>query len=564
MLNDSIENQNKAIDEFAQKFGLQIIGTFGDTHESAKTDDRKEFQRMIEFCKRSRGKVSTILVYKMTRFSRTGGKAISIADELRSKYGIHIVAVSEPIDTSNANGVLFQEMQLIFSKWDNVQRQQVTSAGMKSKYSKGEWLCKPPQGYDIVRSDGERKIVLNETGKKIKKAWDWKLKGMKNEEIVVKLNKQGVKMYKQQILKIFKNPFYCGLISHGILDGVVVEGSHEKMVSKDVFFKIHDIHMNSKQQGIQHKKENEAIPLKVFMKCADCGEPMTGYIVKRKNLYYYKCRKRGCKVNKSAKEIHTAFKSKLSEYSVKKDYIPAIVYELFHGYSEQNKDSAEKLALLSKRLNELNAYIETLDEKLYVKEEITKEKYDILVFKYNKEKEEISRDLAGMDENISNLEKAIKDAVQIALEPSESWEKGNFKIKSGLQNLFFPSGISFDKKTGVFRTPDINSAIADFARISGDLALIKKGLSTSKSKKSPFAERTLLISNLKPLNELESSRLENIVSPHKIQPPENETMADRLFRDLAAINDLLHYVDAEPFVTPEKAKNTHRVAFKKV
>src|SRR3954467_10880406 len=105
MLNDSIENQSKAIDEFAKKFGLEVVATFGDTHESAKTDDRKEFQRMIDFCKRSRGKISTILVYKMTRFSRTGGKAISIADELRNKYGIHIIAVSEPMDTSNPNGV---------------------------------------------------------------------------------------------------------------------------------------------------------------------------------------------------------------------------------------------------------------------------------------------------------------------------------------------------------------------------------------------------------------------------------------------------------------------------
>lgn len=489
MLNDSIENQNKAIDEFAQRFNLQVIASFGDTHESAKTDDRKEFQRMIEFCKRSRGKVSTILVYKMTRFSRTGGKAISIADELRNKYGIHIIAVSEPIDTSNPNGVLFQEMQLIFSKWDNVQRQQVTSAGMKSKLGKGEWLCKPPQGYDIVISNGERKIMLNEIGKKLKKAWEWKLKGITNEEIVVKLNKLGIKMYKQQMLKIFKNPFYCGLISHGMLDGQVVEGKQERMVSRDVFFKIHEIRQNSTKMGVPHKTENEKISLKVFVKCSDCGEPMTGYIVKKKNLYYYKCRKKGCKCNKSAKDMHMLFVNKLTEYSVKPELIPAIVYELVHGYKEQNNDSSERLSALTKRLTELNGYIETLDEKLFVKEEITKEKYDTLVAKYNSEKEKISQELAGMGNGISNLDKAIQTAITICLKPALSWKEGNFQTKSGLQKLFFPAGIVYDKKTGAFRTPEINSAIADFARLSGDLSLMKKGLSTSKSKKSLSAVR---------------------------------------------------------------------------
>lgn len=101
------------------------------------------------------------------------------------------------MDTTNANGVLMQEVQLIFAKWDNVQRQQVTYAGMKSKYEKGIWLSNPPQGYDIVRKSGVRMIVLNEEGRKIKKAWDWKVRGMKNEDIATKLTKLGVPMYKQ-------------------------------------------------------------------------------------------------------------------------------------------------------------------------------------------------------------------------------------------------------------------------------------------------------------------------------------------------------------------------------
>ncbi|MBK7668651.1 MAG: hypothetical protein IPJ32_15720 [Sphingobacteriaceae bacterium] len=51
---------------------------------------------------------------------------------------------------------------------------------------------------------------------------------MKNEEIILKLQAIGVKMYKQQLHKIFINPFYCGLVSHGMLNGKVVEGVHEK------------------------------------------------------------------------------------------------------------------------------------------------------------------------------------------------------------------------------------------------------------------------------------------------------------------------------------------------
>ncbi|MBS1652403.1 MAG: recombinase family protein, partial [Bacteroidetes bacterium] len=112
--NMSIDTQANAIKEFAQRHNLSIVHSFGGTYESAKTDGRKEFQRMLDFIKSSKGKIGTILVYKMTRFSRTGGKAIAIADELREKYGVHVKAVTEVIDTTNPNGVLFQDMQLIF------------------------------------------------------------------------------------------------------------------------------------------------------------------------------------------------------------------------------------------------------------------------------------------------------------------------------------------------------------------------------------------------------------------------------------------------------------------
>lgn len=79
-----------------------------------------------------------------------------------------------------------------------------------------------------------------------------------------------------------------------------------------------------------------------------------------------------------------------------------------------------------------------------------------------------------------------------------------------------------------------------------------------------MAERTLPSSNLKPLNELEASRLEKAISPHRISGLENETLAEIFFRDMVAINEFLHFVEAEPYITPEKAENHKRVPFKKV
>lgn len=493
--NDSIEVQHAAIHEYAEKNNIQIMQAFGGTNESAKTDERKEFQKMIEYCRKSRGRINTILVYKISRFSRTGTNAMSIAEKLRTAYGIHIISVSEHIDTTNENGVIFQELQMLFAKWDNVQRQQITSAGMIAKYNKGIWLGKPPQGYVIVKQDGERKIILNDEGKKIRKAWDWKLQGFSNEQIVEKLKDIGVKMYKQQISKIFANPFYCGIVAHGLLDGQVREGLHEKMISKEVFFKINEVRMNNSRLGVPHKRENDDLPLRVFCKCSVCGESLTGYVVKKKNLYYYKCSKKGCNLNKSAKQMHELFLGLLKRYIVKEELVEPIAYQIEHEYNALNVDKQKFQQQYKERLAEVSLQIKKLDTKFYVTEEITKDKYDYLTSDLREQYEQISQKLELSSKTISNLNEKLVQALGLCVKLPSIWQQAGFEEKGMLQKMIFPDGIEYDKKSGRLLTFRVNSIFKLIACDYGDLDQIKTGLNTLEDVKSRLAGKKVQISN---------------------------------------------------------------------
>ena len=90
--NLSLGTQMKACEEYAQKYCINIVNYFGGTYESAKTDERKEFVRMLSFVKRSKEKIRWIVVYNVDRFSRTGANGIYIANELK-KQGISILSV---------------------------------------------------------------------------------------------------------------------------------------------------------------------------------------------------------------------------------------------------------------------------------------------------------------------------------------------------------------------------------------------------------------------------------------------------------------------------------------
>ena len=115
--NLSMETQTRAIEHHAETNGKIILARFGGTYESAKTDGRKEFQRMLDFIKEHKGQVSQILVYLIDRFSRTGGAAIALADDLRVNYGVSVLSVAQPIDTRDESGILSQNMQLLFSNY---------------------------------------------------------------------------------------------------------------------------------------------------------------------------------------------------------------------------------------------------------------------------------------------------------------------------------------------------------------------------------------------------------------------------------------------------------------
>ena len=56
--NLSLETQRRAIEQYAERNKLGILGYFGGTYESAKTDGRKEFNRMLDFIRKSKNKVS--------------------------------------------------------------------------------------------------------------------------------------------------------------------------------------------------------------------------------------------------------------------------------------------------------------------------------------------------------------------------------------------------------------------------------------------------------------------------------------------------------------------------
>ncbi|GAB3525959.1 recombinase family protein [Pontibacter brevis] len=456
--NQSLSTQRKHCDAYALDHGLEVVAYFGGTYESAKTDERKEFNRMLAFVKSSKEQISKILVYSPDRFSRSGANAIYISQQLREN-GIDIISVTQQTDTRTSSGKFHQNMQFLFSQWDNDQRREKSISGTIEKLRRGEWPTKAPLGYNQRKVKGEQVITVNETGKLLKKAFTMKAEQhLSNVEILEWLSKMGLRLTKQRLSEIFKNPFYCGVITHAMLGDEVVQGKHEKLVSEKVFLQVNNIQKKN-NHGYTHTKYDTRLPLKSHLKCASCGTNMTGYEVKSKGIHYYKCNKVGCKVNKNAEQLHTAYSSLLNSFAIDERLIAPLKQQLVTTFNSLNEQKAEDAKQLKATLKAIQNKLDTMEER-FVMGEITKAQYEKFSQKLVAEKEQIEASLGEGPKKLSNLEKCVDSSLKMCSEMGKTWVLGDYHTKQKLQKLVFPEGVAYDKENDDYRTEKVNSVFS--------------------------------------------------------------------------------------------------------
>jgi site-specific DNA recombinase len=296
-------------------------------------------------------------------------------------------------------------------------------------------------------------------------------------------------MYPQQLTKIFKKPFYCGILAHAMLEGKVVEGKHEKLISPELFLKVNSIHQKSFNYGVPHKKVDDNLPLKVFVKCGDCKEPFTGYLVKKKGLFYYKCRTTGCKCNKSAKQLHEMFIKELEKLTIKEENIAPLQYALENVYYDLSKGSLQEEAALKIQLTEINKKIDSIEEKYFALGEMNKETFEKFNSRFQEEKKTIEENLQKCSCSISNLSSFVQEAISLSTKLNAVWASSVFSTKEKLQKLIFPEGVYYDRKNGSFRTEKINFIFCLIEANSGSCEANKKRTNDLLNRLSPLAER---------------------------------------------------------------------------
>jgi site-specific DNA recombinase len=461
----SLKTQREACIEYCKREKLVLDKIFTGEGESAKLIDRPELQELLSYCRKNKGKITHMIVYRWDRFSRKVADHLWLRKEL-IKLGVTVKSVTELTDDSLA-GRLQENILAVFNEYDNDLRTERCTKGMKEKIKQGIWPLSMPFGYKPAKKLGakEKKMLPDiknpEVYPYLEKAFKMYLTGNYSiAEVCRKIKKVSngkFKMYPQKLQYALKNKYYYGILVcpfAGEDFGKEFRGLHEPMVTRLEYEKIQQIMKGKGLKVVTKRRLNPDFPLK-FINCA-CEHHYTGSWSKGNGGikgYYYcyhapRCSEEFRSVPKDV--LEDDFLDYLGKLRPKKEFLAKFEQSVTKVWKDKYERVNDDYLRYEGQLNQLKEYKTNLVEK-NAKGILPDEEFQEALEKVKRDIE--LTEIAMNDSRVEmfDLEATIEYANHFISNLARQWYDLGIEGKVRFQKLLFPKGLAY-LGNGNFRT----------------------------------------------------------------------------------------------------------------
>lgn len=426
---ESITNQRKLINRYAEGMQINIFKEYVDDGYSGSNFDRPAFRKMLNDIEN--GIIDSIIVKDLSRFARESIRASEYIEKYFPTHNIRFISILDDIDTYLDN--LSNEF-IEFKLFSNQKMLRETSKKLrqskKSNMLKGMYTATyPAYGYKKDKNNVGKLIVDEEVKPIVKKIFELYLDGKGSSFIAKYLTCNKVKTpaqhigiipYKStdmysiwkstQVIRILKNEVYIGNtvrnVENKIIynkkgkrktsknEWIITKDTHEPIISKEDFYKVQEI-IKSKNGKKINLKYN--FLLRPFMYCAKCGRKVN-FNVRSKNLVDINCPK--AHLNLCEHFYYNYFKIEKEILEKIKDYYmnffdfsnmeEHIIYNKVESFNSKIKKETNLLSLQIKKINSSidELYMRRLDNK------VDEYEYQEIMTQYTNEREEIKNKIS--------------------------------------------------------------------------------------------------------------------------------------------------------------------------
>jgi site-specific DNA recombinase len=478
----SLDSQEKACYDYAMSKGMEVKNgdVFREEGVSAKIINRPELSNMIEYCARSKGKITHCVIWKVDRLARQSHYHHVIKAKLAA-LGVKLVSVTEPIG-DGPMGNLMDGMLAAFAQFDNDVRTARTTGGMRARTMQGGWPHAAPYGLKGARTpSGITTVAPNEDTPRLVKFLTEFSTGAytvrQAADIAYELGmrgKNGNKMTWQTVKNIIINPLYAGFVQSKYTEGDMIKGVHEPIISEKIYYRNISI-----LKGNVHHKSREAVedwPLRGGFLLHTCKKPMTGSSPRGRNgpSPRYSCMECRAKVigrstSKRRELVHDDFLELLNKVRPKAGAAKLFKEIVIRQWNEEFK-SAVKLS------ETLDGEIASLQKKksrvidLFIDSKISDEDKEMKLKEIQAEQAQIELRRIDAKEYVNDKEKIIDGALVFMTNPGKFWNQSGLEVRKRVQDIIFPDGLIYDCEDG-FRTAKLSESYLLITKITpkGDL-----------------------------------------------------------------------------------------------
>lgn len=324
----SIEGQRHDCETFAERSGIKIIKEYIDRATSAKTDNRPQFQKMINDA--ANGKFNAVIVWKLDRFARNRYDSAYNKGRL-AKYGVKLISAMEQISDS-PEGILIESLLEGMAEYYSAELAQKVKRGTRESALKCKVLGPLPLGY---KKSATGEYEIDEIGASaVRLIFNRYNDGFGCADIIKELNNKGYRNSKggkfthNSIYSILQNIRYTGVYKY---DDIEIPGGIPRIIS-DEQFKSAQLKKNHNRTTKRRHTDEREYPLTSYLYCGECGTMMigmSGYNKNNNKYHYYACKNRR--------------KGTCSQSHIRAEYLEDLIYkELLNNVLKD--DTVEEIA----------------------------------------------------------------------------------------------------------------------------------------------------------------------------------------------------------------------------
>jgi site-specific DNA recombinase len=368
----SIPAQREACKRKAESLHAAVIEEFADRGESAKTADRPELKRLLDYV--AAHPVKYVIVHKVDRLARNRADDVAINLALK-QAGVELVSVSENIDQTPSGLLLHGIMSSIAEFYSRNLATEVIK-GSVQKAKNGGTPGRAPIGYlNVRRMENGREVRTVEIDPERGQLMAWAFEAYATGEWTIRrlldeLTARGLQtvpgprsgskpLEVSHLHRLLRHPYYIGLVRYR---GVVYPGKHQPLVTRETWDEVQQL-LTAKNYAGEKQREHPHY-LKGSIYCGQCGSRLIVNYAKgrRGGIYPYficvgrqqkrtDCEQRAIRIEKAEAAIAAYYATvQLPETEVER----LRVY-LGEELSKLRADSERDRAVQARRLRQLQA-----------------------------------------------------------------------------------------------------------------------------------------------------------------------------------------------------------------